>query len=205
VRAEKIDYTEIERNPVRSPDPEAARRMAEKIEAAKAAGDSVGGIAEVAVSGCPAGLGDPVFDKLEALLAHALMSVGAVRAVEIGAGVSAAGMTGSRYNDELTATPSGVSSRSNNAGGVIGGISTGEDILIRAALRPPASISKSQKTIDTSGKSVTISVEGRHDPCVVPRAVPVLEAMTALVLADCLLVQDAYGRDAEQRGAGRIS
>jgi chorismate synthase len=199
VRAKRIDYSEIERNPVRSPDPDQARLMVEKIEKAKAAGDSVGGIAEVVVSGCPAGLGDPVFDKLEALLAHAVMSVGAVRGVEIGAGFSAGGMSGSQYNDELYKEQGAVGFRTNNAGGVIGGISTGGDIVIRAALRPPASISLPQKTVDISGNPAEIRVEGRHDPCVVPRAVPVLEAMVALVLADCLLVQDAYG----DRGAAR--
>jgi chorismate synthase len=199
VRAKSVDSAEIERNPARSPDPEAARRMAEKIEAAKAAGDSVGGIAEVVASGCPAGLGDPVFDKLEAMLAHAVMSVGAVRGVEIGAGFSAAGMSGSQYNDELFGTPGAVRYRTNNAGGVTGGISTGGDIVIRAVLRPPASISLPQKTMDGAGNQTTITVEGRHDPCVVPRAVPVLEAMVALVLADCLLVQDAYGGRVRER------
>ena len=191
VRAKRVDVSEIERNPVRAPDPEAARLMAEKVEAAKNSGDSVGGIAEVVVSGCPAGLGDPVFDKLEALLAHAVMSVGAVRGVEIGAGFSAARLHGSEYNDELYVAKETVRSRTNNAGGAIGGISTGEDIVIRAAFRPPASISLPQTTIDRDGKETTIKVEGRHDPCVVPRAVPVLEAMVALVLADCILVQDA--------------
>jgi chorismate synthase len=192
VRAERIDLSEVEKNPVRSPDPRAAALMEEAISKAKAAGDSVGGIAEVVASGCPAGLGDPVFDKLEALMAHAVMSVGAVRGFEIGAGFSAARVKGSAYNDELYRAPQGVRSRTNNAGGTIGGISTGEDIVIRAALRPPASIALPQKTIDTAGREATIAVEGRHDPCVVPRAVPVLEAMVALVLADCLLVQEAY-------------
>jgi chorismate synthase len=191
VRATRVDESEIERNPVRSPDLEAARLMSEKIEAARAAGDSVGGIAEVVASGCPAGLGDPVFDKLEALLAHAVMSVGAVRGVEIGAGFTAARMQGSQYNDELYAAKESVRSRTNNAGGTLGGISTGEDIVIRAVFRPPASISLPQTTIDDAGTRTTIKVEGRHDPCVVPRAVPVMEAMVALVLADCLLVQDA--------------
>lgn len=192
VRSQRIDPSEIEKNIVRSPDPQAAAFMISRIEEARAAGDSVGGIVEVAVSGCPVGLGDPVFDKLEALLAHALMSVGAVRGVEVGAGFEAARMRGSAYNDEPYSEGGRVRTRTNNAGGIAGGISNGMDIVVRAALRPPASISRPQRTIDQDGASVTVEIGGRHDPCIVPRAVPVLEAMTALVLADCLLIQDAY-------------
>jgi len=165
VRAQSVDPAEIERNPARCPDPGAAPRMVERIERARADGDSVGGIVEVVVGNCPPGLGDPVFDKLEALLAHGIMSVGAVRGVEVGAGFEAARMRG---------------------------ISNGMEIVIRAALRPPASIARPQRTLDASGESVTVEIAGRHDPCIVPRAVPVIEAMTALVLVDCLLVQAAY-------------
>jgi chorismate synthase len=191
IRARTVDTAEIERNPVRSPDPEQARLMAARIEEAKAAGDSVGGVAEVVASGCPAGLGDPVFDKLEALLGHAVMSIGAVRGVEVGVGFEAARLRGSQYNDELYSEGGRVRSRTNNAGGVAGGISTGEDIVVRAAFRPPASISLPQTTVDSRGNPAAVEVGGRHDPCIVPRAVPVLEAMVALVLADCLLVQEA--------------
>jgi chorismate synthase len=191
VRAGRIVPGEIEKNPVRSPDPDRAALMIEKIEQAKADGDSVGGIAEVVASGCPAGLGDPVFDKLEALLAHAIMSIGAVRGVEVGVGFEAARMRGSRFNDELFSEAGRVRSRTNNAGGITGGISTGEDIIVRAAIRPPASISLPQRTVDVRGNPTIVEVQGRHDPCIVPRAVPVLEAMVALVLADCLLVQEA--------------
>ncbi len=191
IRAAKIDAAEIERNPARCPDPDAAPLMIERIEQAKAAGDSVGGIAEVVVSGCPAGLGDPVFDKLEALLSHAIMSIGGVRGVEVGVGFEAARMRGSEYNDELFFEERRVRSRTNHAGGISGGISTGEDVVVRAALRPPASISLPQKTVDVRGTPATIEISGRHDPCIVPRVVPVLEAMVALVLADCLLVQEA--------------
>jgi chorismate synthase len=151
----------------------------------------VGGVAEVVASGCPAGLGDPVFDKLEALLGHAVMSIGAVRGVEVGVGFEAARLRGSQYNDELYSEGGRVRSRTNNAGGVAGGISTGEDIVVRAAFRPPASISLPQTTVDSRGNPAAVEVGGRHDPCIVPRAVPVLEAMVALVLADCLLVQEA--------------
>jgi chorismate synthase len=192
VRAGRVIPAEIERNMVRSPDPEAAALMVARIEEAKAEGDSVGGIVEVVAVGCPAGLGDPVFDKLEALLAHALMSVGAVRGVEVGAGFEAARMRGSDFNDEPYTEAGRVRTRTNNAGGIAGGISNGMDIVMRIVLRPPASISRPQRTVDAQGAPVSVEIEGRHDPCIVPRAVPVLEAMTALVLADCLLVQRAY-------------
>ena len=192
VRAGRVIPEEIERNMVRSPDPEAAALMVARIEEAKAEGDSVGGIVEVVAAGCPAGLGDPVFDKLEALLAHALMSVGAVRGVEVGAGFEAARMRGSDFNDEPYAEAGRMRTRTNNAGGIAGGISNGMDIVVRIVLRPPASISRPQRTVDAQGAPVSVEIEGRHDPCIVPRAVPVLEAMTALVLADCLLVQRAY-------------
>ncbi len=191
IRALTVDLAEIERNPVRSPDADQARLMAARIEEAKAAGDSVGGVAEVVARGCPPGLGDPVFDKLEALLGQAIMSIGAVRGVEVGAGFEAARLRGSQYNDELYSEGGRVRSRTNNAGGVAGGISTGEDIVVRAAFRPPASISLPQTTVDSRGNPASVEVGGRHDPCIVPRAVPVLEAMVALVLADCLLVQGA--------------
>jgi chorismate synthase len=133
-----------------------------------------------------------VFDKLEALLGHAILSVGAVRGVEIGSGFDASRMRGSTYNDEPYMDGGRMRTRTNNAGGIAGGISNGMDIVIRAAMRPPASISRPQKTVDSAGEAVTVEIAGRHDPCIVPRAVPVIEAMTALVLADCLLVQDAY-------------
>ncbi len=192
VRAERVDPAEIERNPARCPDPAVATLMVERIEKAKAENDSVGGVVEVVAAGCPPGLGDPVFDKLEALLSHAVMSVGAVRGVEIGAGFAATRMRGSAYNDEPYLLDGRMLTRTNNAGGISGGISNGMEIVVRAALRPPASIARPQKTVDAAGSEVTVEIAGRHDPCIVPRAVPVIEAMTALVLADCLLIQSAY-------------
>ena len=194
VRAARVVPEEIEKNPARCPDPEAAPRMIEQIEKAKAEKDSVGGIVEVVADGCPPGLGDPVFDKLEALLGHAILSVGAVRGVEVGAGFDATRMRGSVYNDEPYMDGQRMRTRTNHAGGIAGGISNGMQIVVRAAMRPPASISKPQKTVNASGETVTVEIGGRHDPCIVPRAVPVIEAMTALVLADCLLVQGAYSR-----------
>jgi chorismate synthase len=195
VRAARVDPAEIERNPARCPDPDAAPLMAARIEKARAENDSVGGVIEVRAAGCPAGLGDPVFDKLEALLAHAVMSVGGVRGVEIGAGFQSARMRGSAFNDPLYSDAGRLLARTNNAGGISGGISNGMEIVLRAAVRPTASIAVPQRTVDTEGRETTVRVEGRHDPCIVPRAVPVLEAMTALVLVDCLLVQEAYRRE----------
>ena len=194
IRARRVDPSEIEKNPARCPDPDVAPQMIERIEKAKAEKDSVGGVVEVVASGCPAGLGDPVFDKLEALLGHAILSVGAVRGVEIGDGFDATRMRGSAYNDEPYMDGARMRTRTNHAGGIAGGISNGMEIVVRAAMRPPASIARPQKTVDAAGAEVTVEIEGRHDPCIVPRAVPVIEAMTALVLADCLLIQDAYRR-----------
>jgi chorismate synthase len=192
VRAVLVDPAEIEKNAARCPDPQATLLMIDRIEKAKAERDSVGGIVEIVAAGCPPGLGDPVFDKLEALLGHAILSVGAVRGVEIGAGFEASRMRGSVYNDEPFISEGRLRTRTNNAGGIAGGISNGMEIVVRAAMRPPASISRPQRTVDDKGSEVTVEISGRHDPCIVPRVVPVLEAMTALVLADCLLIQDVY-------------
>jgi chorismate synthase len=190
VRAETIDHHEVGRNPVRSPDPARAPLMADRISRAREEGDSVGGIVEAAVQGCPAGWGDPVFDKLEALLAQGVMSVGGVRGVEIGCGFEAARMRGSEFNDAFVNRDGVVRTASDRCGGVLGGISTGGDILLRAAVRPTPSIAKAQDTVDVRGNPARIEVKGRHDPCIVPRVVPVVEAMIALVLADRMLVQE---------------
>jgi chorismate synthase len=163
-------------------DPEAMER---EIERARNEGDSVGGIAEVLVSGCPPGLGDPVFSKLDALLAHALMGIGAVKGVEIGEGFAAARMKGSKHNDAMTADGFAT----NHAGGILGGISTGQEIVARIAVKPTPSIAKTQRTVDRRGKEVSISIRGRHDPCIVPRILPVAEAMVALVILDAFLEQ----------------
>jgi chorismate synthase len=167
--------------------PEPAEIEAE-IRAAKDAGDSVGGIAEIVAHGCPAGLGDPVFGKLDALIAGAMMGIGAVKGVAIGDGFAVAERFGSENNDPMT----GDGFASNHAGGILGGISSGQDIVVRIAVKPTPSITKMQKTRDIHGNIVDISVGGRHDPCIVPRILPVAEAMLALVLADCLLEQGKY-------------
>lgn len=183
IPAKKIDLDAVESNIVRSADPDAAAAMIAAIRAAQEEMDSVGGIIECRADGVPAGLGEPVFDKLDALLAHAVLSVGGVKGVEFGEGFAAADLRGSGNNDAMS--PEGF--LSNHAGGILGGISNGSPIVFRIVMKPTASIAKEQQTVDENGNAVSISVQGRHDPCLVPRAVPVIEAMTALVLADALL------------------
>ncbi len=160
-------------------------RFEEEIRAAKEAGNSVGGVVEVRVTGCPPGIGDPVFGKLDAALAAAMMSIGSVKGVEIGDGFAVAGRFGSENNDQIG--PEGY--LTNHAGGIVGGISTGEDIIIRIAVKPTPSIAVSQATIDAAGRPVVLSVTGRHDPCIVPRILVVAECMAALVLADAFCAQ----------------
>jgi chorismate synthase len=179
----RMDMEEIDRNPLFCPDPQAASAMAKRLEEIREQGDTVGGIVEVRATGCPAGLGEPVFDKLDARLAGALMSIGAVKGVEIGEGFGVASLLGSENNDPLT--PDGYGS--NHAGGILGGISTGMDIIVRAAVKPIPSISKPQQTVTADGAPTTIRIKGRHDISAIPRIVPVCEAMALLVLADFML------------------
>lgn len=162
------------------------QEIEQEILAAKAVGDSVGGIAEIVATGCPAGLGDPVFGKLDAAIAGAMMGIGAVKGVEIGDGFLVAGRFGSENNDPMTAT----GFLSNHAGGILGGISSGQKIVVRIAVKPTPSIAKVQQTRDIHGNEVAITVGGRHDPCIVPRILPVAEAMLALVLIDAVLEQE---------------
>ena len=164
--------------------------MEQEILAAKVAGDSVGGIVEITATGCPVGLGDPVFGKLDALIAGAMMGIGAVKGVEIGDGFAAARAFGSQNNDSMPAN----GFLSNHAGGILGGISSGQDIVVRIAVKPTPSIAKVQQTRDIHGNCCEISVGGRHDPCIVSRIMPVAEAMLALVLIDCVLEQGKYRR-----------
>ena len=189
VRAVKFDAGVIETNPARSPDADAAVRMAEAVADAAKNNDSVGGVVGCRVCGVPAGWGEPVFDKLDALIAHAMLSLGSVKGIEFGAGFNAASMRGSENNDPLQVGDKTFAS--NNSGGILGGISNGDVIEFRIAVKPTPSISREQRTIDKNGKERTITIHGRHDPCIVPRIVPVVEAMTALVLADMALRQRA--------------
>lgn len=183
VRSQDFAWETIDQNPLFCPDAQAAQTMEQRLQEVKAAGDSVGGIVEICAHGCPPGLGEPVFDKLDARLAGALMSIGAVKGVEIGAGFVAATMLGSEHNDPLT--PDGYSS--NHAGGTLGGLSTGSDIVARVAVKPIPSISLPQSTVTVDGTPTTIQIKGRHDVSAIPRIVPVCEAMVLLTLADFLL------------------
>lgn len=187
ITGETVDREAIEQNIVRAADPVAAEAMIAAILAAKEAKDSLGGVVEIRATGVPAGLGEPTFDKLDALIGQAMLSVPATKGVEIGAGFALARSRGSASNDAFHAEDGRVFTRGNNAGGTLGGISTGEEIVVRVAVKPTSSIEQEQDTIDTDLNPQKITVYGRHDPSVVPRAVPVLEAMLALVLADLLL------------------
>ncbi len=189
IQAQKIDYSVIEKNMVRAPDMKAAEQMIKLIEEVRKDGDSVGGIVEAVVQNCPPGLGDPAFGKLSARLAAALVSIATVKGIEFGDGFKVAQMRGSQNNDVFTAKSGKVKTKTNHAGGILGGISSGEPIIMRVALKPPSSIVKLQKTITTDLKETDVQVKGRHDPCLCPRVVPVVEAMIALTLVDCLMLQ----------------
>lgn len=190
LRAQVFDEDEIERNMMRCPDPAVAVQMVERVDAARRSLDSLGGIVEVRARGVPPGLGEPVFDKLQADIGKAMFSLPAIKGVEIGEGFGVAQLRGSQNNDPFVRRDDGrIGTASNRHGGLLGGMSTGEEIIIRVAAKPPASIAQPQQTVDRDGNPATIEVHGRHDPTVLPRLVPVVEAMLALVLADHLLRQ----------------
>lgn len=183
VRCTEFRWDEVDRNPLFCPDAKAAQAMEIRLDAVKTSGDSAGGIVEICARGCPPGLGEPVFDKLDARLAASLMSIGAIKGVEIGAGFAAAEMLGSENNDPIT--PDGYAT--NNAGGILGGLSSGMDIIARVAVKPIPSISMAQQTVSKEGLPTTLRIKGRHDAAAIPRIVPVCEAMVLLVLADFML------------------
>lgn len=175
----------IEANDVRCPDPEAARRMIELIETVRDEGDSVGGVVRGVIKGVPTGLGEPVFDKLPADLAKAMLSINAVKGFEIGSGFAGVALRGSEHNDEFYIDEQGqVRTRTNHAGGTLGGISSGETIYFRVAIKPVSTIKKRQNTVNTDRQPVELEATGRHDPCVLPRAIPIVDAMGALVIMD---------------------
>lgn len=182
---EEMDLSEIERNPVRCPDPETAAKMETYIKEIRSQGDTVGGVVECVISNVPAGLGEPVFDKLHAALGAAMLSINAVKGFEYGSGFSGSALKGSEHNDLFN--PDGTT-KTNFSGGIQGGISNGMDIVFRVAFKPVATLMQKQQTINSEGESVEMQGKGRHDPCVVPRAVPIVEAMAALVLADYYLL-----------------
>lgn len=188
----ELNFNEIESTPIRCPDLETAERMIDLIQEVKKAGDTIGGIITGVVTGCPVGLGEPAFDKLHADLAKAMMSINAAKGFEYGSGFAGIEMRGSQHNDVFYAekednSMAKIKTRTNYSGGVQGGISNGEDIYFRVAFKPVATIISAQESVNEAGESIEVVGRGRHDPCVVPRAVPIVEAMTALVLADHLL------------------
>ncbi|HEY2800762.1 MAG TPA: chorismate synthase [Chthoniobacterales bacterium] len=186
-----VTRKQVEANPVRCPDAVAANKMLRAIETARSEGDSLGGIIECVTRGAPAGLGEPVFDKLEADLAKAMLSLPASKGFEIGSGFAGATMKGSEHNDAFEMRGGKVRTTTNFSGGIQGGISNGENIVFRVAFKPTATIARAQKTVTTGGQETTLAARGRHDPCVLPRAVPIVEAMTALTLCDHALRQRA--------------
>lgn len=188
---ERLDRTEVDRRLVRCPDDPSADRMEELIKEVLAAKDSVGGVLTCVCRRVPVGLGEPVFDKLEARLAQAMLSLPATKGFDIGSGFAGTRMRGSLHNDPFVRKGQGLGTRTNRSGGVQGGISNGEPIVFRVAFKPVATIGLAQETVDFDGEPVTLAAKGRHDPCVVPRAVPIVEAMAALVLVDLALQQRA--------------
>lgn len=185
---QELDLAKTEDNIVRCPDPETADRMIELIDQVRKDRDTIGGIVSCVVKGTPVGLGEPVFDRLHADLGKAMLSINAVKGFEYGSGFEGVKMRGSQHNDAFYQEGDRVRTRSNHSGGIQGGISNGEDIYFNVAFKPVATIMQDQESVNESGESVVVSGKGRHDPCVVPRAVPIVEAMAALVLADHLLI-----------------
>ena len=189
---QKLDFSKTESNPVRCPDPETAQKMEAYIREIRKQGDTVGGIVTCVIENVPIGLGEPVFDKLHAELGKAMLSINAVKGFEYGSGFMGSKMTGSQHND--LQNPDGTT-KSNLSGGIQGGISNGMDIYFRVAFKPVATIMQVQETLDNQGNISNIQGKGRHDPCVVPRAVPIVEAMTAIVLADFYLINKTYNQN----------
>lgn len=181
---ETVTREAVDQTPIRCPDPETAQRMIERVQAARKAGDSIGGVITCAVRGCPTGWGEPVFDRLEADLAKGMMSLPASKGFEIGSGFAGTELSGMEHNDEFFMKEGRVRTHTNRSGGVQGGITNGETILFRVAFKPTATVMHEQRTVTRGGEDTTIKGRGRHDPCVLPRAVPLVEAMAALVLID---------------------
>lgn len=183
------DFTEIERNPVRCPDSEMAEAMGELIKQVKAEGDTIGGVITCVIQGCPVGLGEPVFDKLHAQLGAAMLGINAVKGFEYGEGFAGVTARGSEQNDVFVPDgKGGITTRTNHSGGIQGGLSNGQDIYFRVAFKPVATILREQDTVNLQGEAVTLKARGRHDACVLPRAVPIVEAMAAMVILDNYLL-----------------
>ena len=186
-----FDFAEIERNVVRCPDPNAAKRMEQLIAEVKAEGDTIGGVITCVVKGCPKGVGEPEFGKLHAMLGAAMLSINAAKGFEYGDGFDCVTARGSEQNDAFVAENGTIRTTTNHSGGIQGGISNGEDIYFRVAFKPVATLMQEQSTVDINGNSAILQAHGRHDPCVLPRAVPIVEAMTAMVILDNIMLRKA--------------
>ncbi len=187
-----LDLSKTEDNIVRCPDSATAEKMIALIDEVRLQRDTIGGVVTCVIKNTPVGLGEPVFDKLHAALGHAMLGINAVKGFEYGSGFEGVKLRGSQHNDEFYNDGEKIRTRTNHSGGVLGGISNGEDIYFNVAFKPVATIMQDQKSVNKAGEEVTVSGKGRHDPCVVPRAVPIVEAMAALVLADFLLIARAF-------------
>lgn len=190
----ELDLSSIDDNIVRCADQQTAEQMIEFIDKVRLEKDSVGGVITCVIKNVPAGWGEPVFDKLHAMLGHAMLSINAVKGFEYGSGFEGTTMLGSQHNDRFIIENGKVRTTTNHSGGIQGGISNGEDIYFNVAFKPIATILKEQKTVDNAGNEIDLTVKGRHDPCVLPRAVPIVEAMAAMVLADMMLLAKTYKR-----------
>ncbi len=188
-----VNREQVDSNLIRCPDSTAAMRMEEKVREIRDAKDSIGGVVSCVCRNVPAGWGEPIFDKFDAMLAHAMLSLPATKGFEVGSGFAGTCLCGSQHNDPFVQKGDRLGTVTNNAGGVLGGITSGEPVLFRVAFKPVATIGQSQQTVDFDGKPVTLEAKGRHDPCVVPRAVPIVESMAALVLLDLALRQKMRG------------
>ena len=189
---QQLDLTQTETNSVRCPEPVIAKEMQDFITTCKSEGDSIGGIVTCVIKGLPVGLGEPVFDKLQARLAYAMLSINAVKGFDYGSGFESVSQKGSEVNDSFTIENEKITTKTNFSGGIQGGISNGQDIYFRTVFKPTATISKSQQTIDTQKQLINLEAHGRHDPCVVPRAVPIIEAMAAMVTLDAYLLNKTH-------------
>lgn len=187
----ELDLTKIEASSLRCPDPITEQLMNSYLEKIKEEGDSAGGVVTCVIKGVPPGLGEPVFDKIQALLGAAMLSINAVKGFDYGEGFASAAIKGSEHNDTFSAEDGTIHPETNHAGGVLGGISTGQDIFFRVAFKPVSSIGMIQQTVDKQGKSIELNIGGRHDVCIVPRAVPIVEAMAAIVITDLMLLAGA--------------
>ncbi len=189
----ELDFSEIEKNPVRCPDPQKAEAMAQLISEVKADGDTIGGIITCIIEGCPVGLGEPVFHKLHAQLGAAMLGINAVKGFEYGEGFAGVTARGSEQNDVFVPAPNGgITTLTNHSGGIQGGLSNGQDICFRVAFKPVATLLREQQTVDRQGNTVTLKARGRHDPCVLPRAVPIVEAMAAMVILDNFMLNNIH-------------